>query len=394
MLWNVVCFMVTLTYIGLLLVYWYGWRTTPETILSPNFTPSLPVTVVIAARNEAENILPCLVSVLACHYPPDLLEILVVDDHSTDDTTIVVDSLILKNNPKSPRIRLISPKENEKLGKKAAITRAVAEAQGSIILTTDADCTVTKNWILLFAAAFEHPKNAAFPASAMLITGPVAFHREQTTFEYFQSLDFLGLMGITGAGIHLGFQRMGNGANLAFRKSVFEAVGGYRGNNALASGDDMFLIQRIEQQFPGSVRFLKNREATVLTRAKPDLKSFIQQRLRWGSKNAALPEWPIRIALLAVFLFCWSILFNLVYSGVQFYQRANMLTCGALVIVQIMAKIAVDYLFLREMCRYFHRKDLLLHFWSSFILHTIYIPAMGIGSLVFKKFEWKGRQLR
>jgi glycosyltransferase involved in cell wall biosynthesis len=383
MLWSVVCFLLMLAYVGLMVVYWFGWKKAPETVLpAAGVLPTLRITVAIAARNEANHIQACLNSILACRYPADLLEILVIDDHSTDNTTSVVNSIIAAQKNK---IRLILLSETGKSGKKSAIEQAVANATGSVVLITDADCTVPPDWILLFAAAFEQDPGAT------LITGPVAFHREQSDFERFQSLDFLGMMGITGAGIHLDFQRMGNGACLAFRKSVFEAVGGYREKGQLASGDDMFLVQKVAHQFPGSVRFLKNKNATVLTLAKPTLAAFIRQRLRWGTKNTALPEWPIRIALLAVFLFCWSILFNLVYSGIQLYQRTDMLTYGALVIVQIMAKMAFDYLFLREMCHYFDRKDLLKHFRYSFILHTLYIPFVGIGSLFLKKFEWKGR---
>jgi cellulose synthase/poly-beta-1,6-N-acetylglucosamine synthase-like glycosyltransferase len=106
---------------------------------------------------------------------------------------------------------------------------------------------------------------------------------------------------------------MANGANLAYRKQAFETVSGFAGNAHLASGDDMFLVQKVEaRRWPGSVVISqKPCEATVQTKAAPDLRAFWHQRLRWGTKNAAIPSWPLRLSLLTVFLFCWSIWVNL-----------------------------------------------------------------------------------
>lgn len=228
-----------------------------------------------------------------------------------------------------------------------------------------------------------------------LLAAPVAFHREQNLLQRFQSLDFLGLMGITGAGIRLGFQRMGNGANLAYSKAVFEAVGGFAGNDNVASGDDMFLIQKVAARWPGSVFFLKNPAATVLTEAPASWRSFLQQRLRWGTKNAALPEWPVRLVLLAVFLFCSSILINSVLAFLALIGfLSNSILLLTILLGQILVKAAFDYVFLREMCYFFNRKDLMRWFIPSFFLHILYVSLLGAASIFFRKYEWKGRWAR
>jgi cellulose synthase/poly-beta-1,6-N-acetylglucosamine synthase-like glycosyltransferase len=386
--WTFFCFLLTFAYVGLMLTYWYGWKTLPEQSILSEVPPGQSVTVVVAARNEANHIGDCLSSIARCQYPLALLEIIVVNDHSTDNTAAVVQDWLQKNPVLQSRFRLISLEHPSVSGKKAAIEYAVAQASGQIILLTDADCVVSENWISAFAGAFQQN------ADKMLFTGPVVFYQEKNWLERFQSLDFMGLMGITGAGLHLGFQRMGNGANLGFLKDAFLKIGGYSHNSHLASGDDMFLIQNMEQQYPGSTGFLKNRGATVRTTAQPTLLAFIRQRIRWGGKNAALPEWPIRLALLAVFLFCMTILYHFFYSLYQFFHWANVLTFGSLGIVQVMAKCLADYLLLSTMCRYFNRKDLLQHFWLSFILHTLYIPIIGLLSLIFRRYKWKGRVTR
>ncbi|MEO6758608.1 MAG: glycosyltransferase [Saprospiraceae bacterium] len=375
--------LLALAYAGLMVVYAQGWRGLPEWRLPPGFVAATRVTVIIPARNEAANIGACLNAILNGDYPLELLEIVVVDDHSDDATPEIVKAL----QSRFAQLRLvaladfINEADQTKAYKKQAIDQGIGQASGEIMVTTDADCLAGPQWISLIVAVFQ-----AQP-EVKIITAPVLFHREMTLFQRFQALDFLGLMGITGAGIYYRFQHMGNGANLAFRKTLFAELGGYAGNDHQASGDDMFLIQKVAARYPRGVFFLKNTAATVFTEAMPDLRSFLQQRLRWGTKNAALPEWPIRLALAAVFLFCWSIVINLL--ALPFIPMA-----WPLALFQILIKATADFLFLALLCRYFDCRELLRVFWPSFFLHTLYIALVGAASLVFKKFDWKGRRVR
>ncbi len=399
-------------------VYFRGWRALPEWQIPEGFEPRTRVSVVIPARDEAANINECLSSIIQGSYPPDLLEIIVIDDFSEDGTAEQVLSFQAAATGSSA-IRLIRlsevlpPEARQGANKKKALETGIAQARGTLIVTTDADCVAPEDWLRLMVSRF-HPTPLAevgkvgqyvnlttfkklsnldrSPEGVGLLAAPVVFHREHNLFQRFQSLDFLGLMGISGAGIYCGFQRMGNGANLAFPKSVFEAVGGYSGNEHLSSGDDMFLVQKIARHYPGSVFFLKNRGAAVMTTAKPDVRSFFQQRLRWGTKNAALPEWPVRLVLLTVFLFCWSILICAVWAVISL--PAGHATVFSALLFQVAAKALCDYVFLREMCGYFGRKDLMRWFLPSFLLHTLYIPPAGAASLFLKKYEWKGRIVR
>ena len=376
-------------------VYFRGWRTLPEWQMPEGFEPRTRVSVIIPARDEAANINECISSIIQGSYPPDLLEIIVIDDFSEDGTAEQVLSFqaAATGNPAIRLIRLsevLPPEAREGANKKKALETGIAQARGTLIVTTDADCVAPKDWLRLVVSRF-HPGPSP-EGRVGLLAAPVVFHREHNLFQRFQSLDFLGLMGISGAGIHCGFQRMGNGANLAFPKSVFEAVGGYSGNEHLSSGDDMFLVQKIARHYPDSVFFLKNRGAAVMTTAKPDVRSFFQQRLRWGTKNAALPEWPVRLVLLTVFLFCWSILVCAVWAVVSL--PAGHATVFSALLFQVAVKALCDYVFLREMCGYFGRKDLMRWFLPSFLLHTLYIPPAGAASLFLKKFEWKGRIVR
>lgn len=389
-------FVITLAlfYAVLMLAYWRAWRSLPEAKIPPDWQPSERVAVIVPARNEAANIGACLRSILAGSYPPNLLEIIVVDDFSEDETVAEVEQVrhsSLGHSAEVPSLRLLrmadfaqpsgaffSPKKN-------AIAQAIAQASGTLIVTTDADCTVPSDWLSHIAAALSEP-------GRMLLTAPVAIRSARGLLQHFQALDVAGMMGITGAGLHLGWQRMGNGANLAYRKSVFEEVGGYAGNERVASGDDMFLMQKVAACYPEGVFFLKTPAATVLTAAQPTWAALWQQRLRWGSKNAALPEWPVRLALLVVFVFCWCILIFVIVSLCHFDISTFRHSAGPL-LLSLCVKAAFDFLLLREMCRWLGRREWLRWFCPSFFLHIVYVAAVGAAGLFFKKYRWKGREM-
>lgn len=384
MILSSVLILLAFVYLGIMLRYLHGWRAVPEWLLPSGFDPKSKVTVIIAARNEAENILDCLNAILNGTYPPKLLQIIVVDDFSDDATTQLVTGFISKEGSGSPDILLIKleevlPHEHRFLAnKKKAIELAVAYASGSIIVCTDADCVVPQDWLKLLVSRFEGAPKLA------ILAAPVALHREQNLLQHFQSLDFLGMMGITAAGIQLGWHRMGNGANLSYRKEAFQAVEGYAGNEQIASGDDMFLIQKMAARWPECVGFLKNGKAAVFTEGLSELPAFWQQRLRWGSKNAAMREWPIRLILLAVWLSCMGIWVS--GLGCLF----GFLTWQVLVF-QVFVKMIADWLLLREMCGYFGRNELMRWFLPSFLIHTGYIAFAGLWSLCFGRYKWKGR---
>jgi cellulose synthase/poly-beta-1,6-N-acetylglucosamine synthase-like glycosyltransferase len=364
-----------------ILMQWYGWywRKIPVFRPSFDFKPSLPLTILIPARNEADNIASCLNSMLSGNYPLDLLDIIVVDDCSEDDTAAIASRF-------GTLVRVLSLRHflpaNEVLQshKKLAIETAIAHARHPVIVTTDADCLVPPGWLTHISAVYE-----AYQPD--MVAAPVLFQSNGSLLQDFQALDFVGMMGITGAGIASGFQRMANGANLSYTRAAFEAVDGFNGNTHKASGDDMFLIQKMAKRRPEGIFFLKSRAATVLTAPAATWPDFIQQRLRWGTKNAALPEWSVRLILALVFVFCWSILIAMALT-----LQGSLAPMTFLMVVA--TKAVSDYFFLHQLCGFFGQQHLMHRFLSCFILHTLYIPLIGTASLFSKKYTWKGRQVQ
>jgi biofilm PGA synthesis N-glycosyltransferase PgaC len=365
---------LTAGYLLLVGQYWHHWCRLPFIQQKIDFQPNTAISVIIAARNEAAHIAACLTSVTACEYPAHLLEIIVVDDGSSDATGAVVNDFMAYLS-KPIAIRLIQPQEGS--GKKNAIHTGIRHAAHPYIACTDADCEVPAQWLLLLAQVFEiqQPK---------LIAGPVVFHREKKLVDWFQTLDLLGLMGVTGAGIQSRSQHLANGANIAYPKAVFEAVGGFEGNTHIASGDDLFLVQKIAHKWPGSIVFLKNPAATIRTLPMPDWRSLISQRIRWGSKNAALPEWPVRLSLALVFLHSWAVL----VSGIGiFWQPAYF----PMFCVLLAGKMVPDYFFLRKMSLFLNKQTAMKWFLPGSVLHILYIAGIGLASLVVKRYRWKER---
>jgi cellulose synthase/poly-beta-1,6-N-acetylglucosamine synthase-like glycosyltransferase len=339
------------------------------------------VTVLVPARNEEKTIGACLQSILRQSYPAAQYEVIVIDDHSTDGTSAAVTAL---NYPNLRLIRLqdhLPSGTNTRSFKKKALEAGVARATGELILTTDADCRVPPDWIALIVACYRQYRPA-------FIAAPVNFYGETNTLEKFQSLDFLGTMILTGAGIQAGWMHLANGANLAFPKYIFEAVGAYRGVDHLASGDDMLLLHKIAARFPDNIAFLKSAAATVHTRPKPDWPSFLRQRLRWASKSNAYKEWQVTGVQGLVFVLCWSILLSpllVILFGLKAF---------GVFLILLFLKVTADYRLLTAACRFFKRPRLIRSFPVSQVFHILYIAVAGLLGNVVKEYEWKGRRVR
>lgn len=363
-----------LLYIAIIRFLTGQWEKLPAWQIPPAFQPTTRISVLVPARNEAENILSCLQSLSRQDYPSELLEILLIDDHSSDATAERVAQYPITG------LRLLQLTDGA-TGKKAALSYGIQEAAGELILTTDADCVLPPTWVSTFAAYFEEHRPA-------FITAPVTFSYNTHLLERFQALDMLGTMIVTGAGIRSDTLLLSNGANLAYPRKVFQAVGGFAGIDHLASGDDMLLMHKIAKAFPGRLAFLKSPAAAVRTPAVPGLRAFIRQRLRWATKSNQYQDRRIVLILGFVFLLCWGILLSPVL--VFFGGWSGLLPFAILYI----CKAAADYHLLRTATGFFRERELLRLFWSSQWLHTLYIAVIGLLASMFRTYEWKGRRLR
>ena len=355
-------------YVILLFGYLKSWHAIPPWDTSPGTEdPHTSISVIVPARNEESHIAACLQSILANIYPPDQLEVIVVDDDSTDRTAEIVATF--------ENVRMIRATAESK---KNALETGIQSARGTLIVTTDADCTVGKNWLSTIASYYEFTE-------PRMISGPVIYQNESSLFERFQSMDYMGLLGVGAAGIHARRHFIAAGANLAFEKSTFMDLGGYAGSRHLASGDDMFLIEKFAEKYPDQIAFLKSRDAVVHTQAIRTIPEFIQQRIRWGTKNKNYKSLKIYQIWAALWLYYVMILGALI-AGIfnAHYWWAALILFGA--------KMISDYVFLSALTTFFRKREILRSFLPAFFIEWIYVVVIGILVNTTKKYRWKSRE--
>jgi cellulose synthase/poly-beta-1,6-N-acetylglucosamine synthase-like glycosyltransferase len=375
----IACLLLTSAYALLMLVYRFGWMRQPVFSADKDFLPGTGISVVIPARNEAGNIAACIRSILAQDYPAALLEIIVVDDHSDDDTLLVARAAGEGVKVISLKDRLAGDKVVVNAFKKHALAAGIAAATGKLIVTTDADCLAPPRWLANMAACYEH-------TGAAMIIAPVKFTVSPRLVELFQAMDFTTMQGITAAAHRLGLGSMANGANLAFSREAFHAVGGYSGIDHLASGDDYLLLHKMQQRFPAQIHYLKCREAVIRTAPQPDWRSFLQQRIRWASKSGKYADYRLTGILLLVYLFNAAIA---ALAAACFWQPDVWAVVAAMLIV----KTAAELVFLVPVWRFFNNGRGLWLFPLLQPLHIAYIVLAGFLGLL-GGYRWKGRAVR
>jgi cellulose synthase/poly-beta-1,6-N-acetylglucosamine synthase-like glycosyltransferase len=366
-------------YAFLIAFYDKGWRTLPSfsEADAADIAPSTKISVIIPARNEEQNIGWCLQSIVEQNYPKDLFEVIVVNDYSTDETENVVRSFTGQNVKLINLADHISSRLNSY--KKKAIEIAISKSSGDLIVTTDADCFADKNWLRSIAAYQEKTQ-------AVLIAAPVKIVLKTGLLSYFQSLDFLILQGITGASVHRRFHSMCNGANLAYLKSVFHEVNGFKNVDNIASGDDMLLMHKIVTLYPDKFFFLKSEEAIVSTQPAASWKDFFNQRIRWASKADKYDDKRITKVLFLVYFLNLFLLLTLLYTV---YNIAFL----SYFVLLILTKTIIEYAFVSRVANFFSLNKLIYYFLPLQPLHIVYTVIAGfLGK--FGKYEWKGRVVK
>lgn len=373
-------------YLTLILYFRKSWIEIPEFVPAKNSSAELPfVSIIIAARNEEKNILECIQSIINQTYPQNKFEIIITDDHSTDNTFAIIQSF-QKENVRV--IHLADFLENKWLNsyKKKSIEIALQFAKGELIVTTDADCTAPKKWLETLVKFYKQ-KNALFVALLVSFKNPTSKDSFFTRFfKIFQSLDFMTLQGITGASVHKKFLNMCNGANLAYERRIFYEVNGFEGIDEIASGDDMLLMHKIQKKYPERIYFLKSKDIIVETKPTETLKEFMNQRIRWASKTNQYTDKKIISVLLLVYLLNgWIFILGI---SSFFFVKAFYLFA-----VSVVIKTMVELFFLYPVARFFDKQKLLWWFIPAQPFHVLYTLIAGwLGT--FGSYDWKGRKVK
>ena len=277
------------------------FRHNEQSIISTDQTPA--VSVVIAAQNEENNLPDLIQDLVNQEYPLDKLEVIIVDDRSTDSTAkILIEAAENFAIVKYIRVEQLS---TEMTPKKHALTLGIEMAKGDVILTTDADCRVGKLWVSSMAYSVVQQDGISIGYSK--VAG-------ESFFERIQMLDFLGIITANVGAGGWGHFWSGTGQNLAYKKIDFEAIGGFESVKDRISGDDMYLVQSISKLKSGMINIDAN--SFVTTAAVPTFPGFINQRIRWSSnsKNNALKNHLFFAFLSSAFLCNSTLLLSFLFG--------------------------------------------------------------------------------
>lgn len=348
------------------------------------------VTIIVPARDESCCIEDCVTTILANDYPADRFEIMVVDDLSEDDTSDVVRKMISElGDEQAGKLQLLQMPENlerTRAHKKRAIEKGIAAARGEIIMTTDADCFVPPAWIRTAVSMFNDiADDPMVDAVTAFVSSPVLYRPGNDPLMHMQALEFMGLVAAGAGAIGAGRPTICNGANVAYRKDVFEWLGGFSGIDHLTSGDDELLMQKINDTTRHHVRFCASHNAAVITDPVHSFREFFQQRKRWASKGAHYPNKLLIAMLVSIYLF---------YAGLLAGALAMPFVAGLWIpmLIAFGLKIVPEAALLWPACLHFGRWRLFVYFLPEQLLHIPYIVILGAAG-VFGKYEWKGRQV-
>lgn len=331
-------------------------------------TPKLKtsVSVIVPFYNEGEQIQRTLLGLLQQNIQTIDFEVLAINDGSTDDSVAIVELLEKSNN----RLKLI---HNSGKGKKEAIACGIAASNSELIVTTDADCSYQPQWLETMVSYYES-------YSPGLIIGPVAMERSKGIFQRFQLLEFNSLIMSTGGAAGIGHPIMCNGANLAFKKELFERMDDPMKLEYL-SGDDVFLLHNIKRETDAEIHFLKSHHALVTTKSEKKLKAFLRQRERWTSKASGYTDADTLFSASIVFgtacLFMFG-LFMLIFN-IHFAKPLVFLFA---------VKLFIDFLFFHTTESFFKHRMYFIYLMLFEFVYNFYVFIVGVQGLWFSN-RWK-----
>ena len=354
-----------------------GFKKLP-TVVPESYPAVTTFSIIIPFRNEAENLPQLLNSLQLLKYPSELFEIILINDESEDDSEEITMDIIARSKI---TFHLIQNKRKSNSPKKDAISEGISHSKFEWIVTTDADCELPENWLKTMDSFIQNQitrKN-----NPVMICGPVLYKSNGSFIENFQQMDGFSLQTVTMGCFGFHNPILCNGANLSYKKDSFFFVNGFQGNDHLASGDDIFLMEKMKNQFPEQIFFLKSLNSIVTTNSQKNWENLINQRVRWASKTTKQNN-PISLSL--GFLVTIVNIIFLAIPLIVFFDSENI----PFYILLFLLKILVDLIVVQHTADFFQKR---ISLWQ-FTAHN-YTYAVLLLIILFKgfigKYTWKER---
>ncbi|MEP5338401.1 MAG: glycosyltransferase [Algibacter sp.] len=371
-----IAFLITIIYSVLIGCFIIGFDKIKSFNLE-NIKAKTKFTVIIPFRNEADNLPALLQSIEAFEYPKPHFEIIFVDDASIDHSVKTINKWFADNSQAD--IQIIKNERKTNSPKKDAITTAINHSKNDWILTTDADCILPQYWLNSFNEYIQK-------TNTICIAAPVTYNATNTFLSQFQLLDFLSLQGATIGGFGIKKPFLCNGANFGYKKDAFHQLNGFEGNTNIASGDDIFLLEKVLKHDPKQLHYLKSKHAIVTTKPQQSVKTLIAQRLRWASKTSHYNNPFGKITGLIVLLMNAFIIAITIYSFLGFFNIKTLLYI-------LCIKLNIDFLLIYKTALFFNQKAVLKSYLFAMLIYPLFSVYIAFIS-TFKSYTWKDRSFK
>jgi cellulose synthase/poly-beta-1,6-N-acetylglucosamine synthase-like glycosyltransferase len=353
-------------YLLKILFFWTGARRASKPT-EEEYEPT--VSIIVAARNEEKNIKACVDSLLGIAYPPEKLEIIIMDDQSTDRTAGILAGL--KEHHPHLTILQTAGSTHGLHGKANAVSQAIDHASGEIIMTTDADCIVPRDWVSRTVRQYTPETGCVCGVTLIKYTGP---------FTGMQALDWSYLLTIASAGVGWGLPLSAVGNNMSFRRSAYDDVGGYR-NVGFSVTEDFILFKAIAYESKWKLRYALLPDTLVWSEPCNGLKDVYRQKKRWGRGGVDIH--PVGFFIMSVgFLMNLAILV-LPFTGITLASWLTLLI-GKSVGDIFLLTLPLKRLGQRRLFRYFPFFEL---------YYLIYVTVLPFIVFLTGRVVWKDRKL-
>ena len=364
-------FIILIIYGITIIRYIHYWKNLEKN--KRNFSPTneVNVTIIISCRNESHNIKNIVSNFLFQNFNNKKLELILINDHSTDDTY----EIMKRYSEKNKRIRYINL-DSQFYGKKNAIRKGVSESKGDIIMCTDADCLFSKNWVSKITECFSD-------SSIHFVSSPVSILPEGSFFSNFQEMELIALVGSTASEIHSGNPVICNGANIAFRKTSYQSINANILKNM--NLDDISLMHLFNDLYKGSIYFFNDYESIVYTYPMKNIKNIVLQKTRWVSGFKSINDRYSIVISFIVFIMNFLICFLLIACIFNFKLFNTFL-------VFFTVKMILDYFYFKELVSFFKRKYLLIYLPVFEVIHA-FLSIVVVTLSYCIPIYWKGRKI-
>lgn len=359
-------------YVISFLFFIYGWKQLPHSSNQVKPSRVWPTLSIIAPlRNEDAQLPDLLNDIHNQTYPSKKYEIILVNDHSTDQTGKRIEQAAFHHD----HIMAVHlPKDLS--GKKYAIQQGAEKASGELLITIDGDIRVGRNWLTRIAEFY----NQTQPD---MIIAPVLTQDQSDFFTIFQTLEMMALMVVAAGSAGIKRPILCNGANLIFTQEAYQR---YPLDNRYSSGDDIFFLLHLKKDPNRKIAFLKSHEAVAWTKPAQNISQFIRQRQRWTSKYKGYKDSHILLAAIIIFLMN-ALLF--IYLMVSLITKQAF---GQFLFV-LLIKTLADFFLLWPAANYLNKKYILPYLIPGEFLYFLYVTLTGILANI-RSYKWKGRIVR